>query len=359
MEQLQFQAICLFTLVLGLTASAGVQAAGQADNLFESNDLLEVTFSGPMRALSRDRADSPEERPGQLSYLAADGQTLTLEVTFEPRGNSRRDRKVCTFPPLWVHFDKSAVKGTLFEKQNKLKAVTYCRSPVSFQDYVIKEYLVYRMLNELTDASFRVRLLKITFQEADGKGKPLERYGFFIEHKKRLAKRLDMKVAEPTERISPNTLVPEQAALAELFQFMVSNTDFSFIAPPEDDTCCHNAVLFRPRDSERDDSTFMPVPYDFDRTGLVNPPNGEPALELGQRSFRDRVYRGFCRDPAYLAAALDTTRASRQALEALFTNQEELSQKAKDDVVRYLAKYYEIIDDPRRAEKALKCRGMR
>lgn len=344
-------------LVLLSISAGGVLADSAGDRLFVSNDVLEITFEGPFRALSRDRAEEPEARPGLVRYLDAEGQAQALEVNFEPRGKSRRDRTVCTFPPLWVHFDKKATKGTLFEKQKKVKAVTYCRSPQGFQDYIVKEYLVYRIFNELADASFRVRLLKISFLET-GSDKPLVRYGFFIEHKKRLAKRMDSKVAEPAGRIPHNSLEPEQAAIAELFQFMVSNTDFSFIAPPEGDSCCHNAVLFADETAEVA-VTYMAVPYDFDRTGLVSPPNGQPAEELGQRTFRDRVFRGFCRDPQYLEAAIEKTLSSREAIEQLIREQGELSQRGRDQALKYLTGYYQVIEDPKRRARMLKCRELR
>ncbi len=340
---------------------AVIETVRDPDPLFAEDALLEVTFTAPFRALSRDRADEPERRPGTLSWTDADGEQA-LPVEFEPRGKSRRDRNVCTFPPLWVHFEKDTVKGTLFKKQNKVKVVTYCRSPANFQDYVVKEYLVYRIFNELSDASFRVRLARIHYQEAGSDKKPITRYGFFIEHKKRLGKRLDLKIVDPAERIPIASLVPEQAAIAELFQFMVSNTDFSFIAPPAEDTCCHNAVLF---DAEGDAvdgvgaSRHLVVPYDFDRTGFVSPPNGAPAENLGQRTFRDRVYRGFCRSPEYLAAAIEQTQAARPAIEALVREQAELSPRSRDRALAYLASYYEILERPRDLERQLKCRPVK
>ena len=344
--------VCRAALLAGLLLPAPWGgAAGKADPLFQSDDVLPVTLQGPLQRISRDRREDPPAEDGQLIYEDAPGRRVVLDVGLTPRGKSRRDREVCTFPPLWLRFEREQVKDTLFEKQKRLKLVTYCRSPKSFQDYVIKEYLVYRIFNQLSDASFRVRLLKIAFDDSESKREPMLRYGFLIEHKKRLAKRLGRKVVEPAERIAAGALDPGQAAIAELFQFMVSNTDFSFIAPPVDDACCHNTVLF-----DGGNGRYLPVPYDFDRTGLVNPPNGVPSEGLGQRSLRDRVYRGFCRDPKYLDDAIRKTLDARQRIENLVRDQVALSERARKGALDYLAGYYAIITNPARRERALRCR---
>jgi hypothetical protein len=347
---------CRFLAAALLSVSACAVAAAETmrapDPLFDSDELLRITLTGPFRTISRDGDEDPERRPGTLSYTAADGSTVTFSAELEPRGKSRRDRKICTFPPLWVRLDKDEIDDTLFDKQKRLKLVTHCRSSKSFQDYVVKEYLVYRVFNQLTDASFRVRLLEVTYVDSE-RDDSVTRYGFFIEHKDRLAKRLGRELMEPAERIPTASLDPDQAAISELFQFMVSNTDFSMIAPPIDDVCCHNSVLF-----DAGEGMYLPVPYDFDRTGLVNPPNGLPDANLGQRSFRDRVYRGFCRDQAVADAALEKTRAKRSAIEGVIRDQRELSDRAKDQALRYIASYYDIIDDERKRARELKCRNV-
>ena len=343
--------------VAAVTFPSSVVLAAEGDPLFADNAPMKISIEAPLRALSRDKTEEGKRLPGVLSFTDVDGMPATLEIELQPRGQSRRDREVCTFPPLWLHFDKKSVKNTVFAKQNKVKMVTYCRSPKGFQDYIVKEYLVYRIFNTLSDASFRVRLLEVSFKETGSNAKPLVRYGFFIEHKKRLAKRLDLKVQEPPERISHSALEPGQAAIAELFQYMVSNTDFSFIAPPENDTCCHNAVLFG--EDDQSDPVYLPIPYDFDRTGLVDPPNGLPAAELGQRSFRQRVYRGFCRSPAYLQAAITRTLEAREDIERLIREEPALSRRAKEGALKYLASYYDVVNDPRRLERELQCRATR
>ena len=52
-----------------------------------------------------------------------------------------------------------------------------------------QEYLSYRTYNQLTDHSFRVRLLKITYKDTAGGQDPITRLGFVIEDEKRMALR--------------------------------------------------------------------------------------------------------------------------------------------------------------------------
>jgi hypothetical protein len=304
--------------------------------------------------MSRDRADNPEYRPGTLSLAGANVQAGGTEEKFEirirPRGKSRRDRSVCKFPPLRVNFKKGQVKNTLFAGQNALKLVTHCRTRDSFQRYVLKEYLVYRIFNLLTDASFRVRLLKVTYVDSERNAKPIERYGFFIEHKNRLAIRVGTTVAEPV-RIQSSELDPVQASIGELFQYLISNTDFSFLAAPPGESCCHNAILLHAQDGK-----YLPVPYDFDRTGLVDPPSALPDENLGQRSVRDRLFRGFCRPEPYLSDSVAKVRSQRSAINSLVRGQTGLKSSDQDRVLKFVDGFYRTIDDKRDRERKLKCR---
>ena len=50
-------------------------------------------------------------------------------------------------------------------------------------------------------------------------------------------------------RIEAARLEPAQAAIAEAFQYLISNTDYSFIAAPPGETCCHNAILLQGDDA--------------------------------------------------------------------------------------------------------------
>jgi hypothetical protein len=327
-------------------------AIAKADRLFASHDPIEITLSAPFRSLSRDRDDEPQDRPAILSY-AVDGETHSVAIGIRPRGKSRRDRSVCTFPPLRLNLPKSDVKGTLFAKQNKLKLVTHCRSMQSYQQYVLREYLAYRVFNLLTEASFKVRLLTVNYVDEDRNGKVTTRLGFIIEHKKRLARRLDADLIE-VERIDRARLEPAAASLAELYQFLISNTDFSFIAGPANDVCCHNVVPF-----VTTAGTVIPVPYDFDVTGLVDAPYALPQENLKQRNLKDRLFRGFCRPPPHLDNSVARAQSVRDEIYALVSDLDGLNEKSQRSVTQFIEGFYQILDEPAQYERRVvgACRG--
>ena len=93
------------------------------------------------------------------------------------RGNFRKMLINCNFPPIRLNFSKEEGAGTLFDGQDKLKLVTHCQDrEAAYEQYVLLEYLIYKMYNQLTDLSFRVRLVEMTYEDTSGKRKPMMRY---------------------------------------------------------------------------------------------------------------------------------------------------------------------------------------
>ena len=58
----------------------------------------------------------------------------------------------------------------------------------------------------------------------------------------------------------------------------------------------------------------MVVPYDFDVSGLVNPPYALPPEGLGLDTVRQRRYRGYCIHNAQALAVAAEFRAKRAGL---------------------------------------------
>jgi len=320
------------------------QTSDVPDPLFLDDAPLPVSISGPFTTLVRERSKD-DYLPGVISYNEADGTTVALDLQIRTRGHSRH--ATCDYPPVLLNLKKGQTGGTLFEQQNKLKLVIPCKYSDYWEQTVLREYLTYRILNAVTNMSFRVRLLRISFDNTQKSKEPEVRYAFLIEHKNRLAERYDLKDLK-IERTSVASIQPDRLNLTSVFAFLIGNTDFSPIAGAPDDECCHNYVLFG---NEVD--PIVAIPYDFDQSGFVDAPYAMPAKQFGIRDVKQRVYRGRCVNNEYLAGSLQRFRDNRRDIYALIEEQEGLSSAAQKAVTKYVDEFFELIDDPRKVERRI------
>ncbi len=208
--------VTISTVVL-LTTAAWAETGKAPDSLFQSDDLLRVTITAPLTTLVEERSKE-DYLPGLFQYTEADGTAVNLDLEIRTRGNFRH--KTCEFPPLRLNFKKSQTKGTLFDKQNIMKLVVHCDKSSRYEQIVLREYLIYRIFNAITDLSFRARLLRVTYVDSDERRNEQVRYAFLIEHKKRLAKRHDMKEVI-IERATTDSIQPDQLNLTSMFELLI------------------------------------------------------------------------------------------------------------------------------------------
>ena len=323
---------------------AATATAGETDPLFASFETIEITLEAPLRKLMRER-DEDEEFAGKLKYLDADGDAIELDIKLRTRGKFRASKENCEFAPLRLNFRTSQAAGTVFENQDKLKLVTHCDTrSIRYEQGLITEYLTYRLLNALTEYSYRVRLLRIRYVYSDSKSR-IDSFAFLIENDERLAARIDQDLLA-VPKLKVENLEREYTNLVSVYQFMIGNTDFSPVAGAKDDDCCHNFTPF-----SAGASGVYSVPYDFDQCGLVDVPHASPNPRF--RSVWQRLYRGRCTNNDLLPDTLELFRSKRPILEAMVTEQAELSTNQRRKNLSYLRSFYKVIDSPSQLEKRL------
>ncbi|MEJ2257310.1 MAG: hypothetical protein P8X98_09930 [Woeseiaceae bacterium] len=157
--------VLLFALAAPASLAADTKDSDTAVPLFEDNGVLDVTITAPFDNIMHTRS-LEEEMPGTLVYVdPVTGEEVSLDIEVRARGKFRRQKEICSFAPLRLDFRKS--NTTLFANSDKLKLVTHCRNgSKKYAQSVYKEYLAYRILNLLTDFSFRVRLLNVRYVDA-------------------------------------------------------------------------------------------------------------------------------------------------------------------------------------------------
>lgn len=336
-------AIALFLLAF----TTAVLSAGDPDPLFDSNEVLEVTLVAPLTSIMRNRSNDTEA-PGTLSFVDSDGVAVEFDVAIRARGHFRRRPDICEFAPLRLNFKKSQTKNTLFDHQDKLKMVTHCQSSSPrYDQFVIKEYLAYRVLNVISDHSFRARLLRVKYVDEDRGNSERSRLAMFIEHEDKLAKRLGTTVLK-TRMVTFASLQPEHANLMSLFHYFIGNTDYSPISGSEGENCCHNHTLF---DSAGD--FILSVPYDFDMSGFVNAPHSGSNPRFKLRNVRQRLYRGRCVNNVHLAASLERFFSQRTTIVDMINTQKLMKTSVRKDLLSFVRKFFDSLDSPKKIDKKL------
>lgn len=328
-----------------LFSSAEAQEIGAPDTLFQSDEILDVRIVAPVSKLVSERPID-EELPGTFQYTNSTGETVEFDIKLRARGKFRRDKENCRFPPLRLNFAKSQTKGTLFHKQKKVKLVTHCQNSAKYAQVLLREYIAYRFLNVMTDASFRVRLLRITYVENERSKADDVRYGFIIEHKDRLAKRMGKTILE-IPGTSPRSLNPEYANTISLYHYLIGNTDFSSVRGPKGELCCHNHVLFG-----NEGEPVWSVPYDFDQAGLVGAPHAEPNPQLKIRTVKQRLYRGRCIHNDYVEATVADYQGKREELFQIIDELEVASDRSVKSMTSYIEKFYKVLDSQKQVTNA-------
>jgi hypothetical protein len=319
-------------LALTLLALGPLASPAFSSPLFDDDSVIEIRLSGPLRTLARDKKRA--ERVEFPFLLSVNG--LDIPVDIRVRGKSRIT--ACGFPPLRLRFPVEGTSQTVFAGQDKLKLVTHCKSNrQASENNLLEEYLAYRIFNLIADAGYRVRLLRIQYEDTDGGLKHLDRpyYGFLIESDRELAARVNGDVSTisgvPYSRLNDN-----QTALVYVFQYLIGNTDWSLIRGDGEDVCCHNVHLI-----EKNGGLY-PIPYDFDFSGLVNARYAKPNTVIGTNRVTQRTYRGYCKLPMdRIATALETITARREPILSLAEQSPVVGNEDTDSRVRYIDHFFE------------------
>jgi hypothetical protein len=315
----------------------------ELEPLFTSSEPLELTIISDFRSLlaNKDEED-PEYYPAELILNGPDTSGLTFEMKIKARGISRRNFDFCTFPPILLNFKKKETKETVFEGQNKVKLVTFCKDMNSFEDYVLKEYLTYKFFNILTDTSLQVRLALITYQNMNNEKVLAERFGFLIEDIDHMARRVGGK---EIDLLLPNHDLCEPVSLDRfmIFQYFIGNTDW-WIARP----ALHNVKLISVNSSPP-----IPIPYDFDYCGLVNTNYATPEDNLPIRSVTQRYFRGFCRRPGTYEKTIQVYLDRKEQIYRLAREFPYLSDGPRKVMIKYIDQFYDIITDPKQVRKRI------
>ena len=235
-----------------------------------------------------------------------------------------------------------------------MKLVGVCKLGQTYwEQYVLAEYLVYRMFNLVSPVSFRVRLAKVTYVDTSGEDDTFIRYGFIIEDNDALATRSGGRKIDwdPGGDFHPAQLDKHQAIAIDVFQYMIGNTDWSGVR-------MHNMELI-----QIPPFRYPTVPYDFDFSGIIETRYARPDDQLPIRSVRQRIFRGLCpeqvgRTPQDYESVYEEFRQNQEGFYDLWRQQADLDEDRLEETLEYLDEFFETLADPGRIKDRMidRCR---
>lgn len=328
----------LFLAVLGTTVSAQQEyppsyedTVEVYEDLFYLEEPLDLTLEFNIKEFKKTRRKG-DYHPAMMTNHVTDSFEVNHKVRVRARGEYRRDN--CTWPPYWVNIRYAGIETDELRNVRKMKVVTRCSGAALYKDYVLKEYLVYKIYNLLTPYSFNTRLAKITYIDTGSKKrKTWSDWCFLIEPEEMLADRLNVQPIK-NDRFSLRTVNPETLDLMALFQYMIGHGDYSI-------TGRHNVKIITLKEpGENDPKGFIPVPYDFDYCGLINAHYAVPGPTLGIHSVTERYYLGACRSNEEHMKTIKFLAEYQDEIVDLIMNFEYLDEEVRLDMVAYIVSYF-------------------
>jgi len=346
LKHLKTQWLCLlaFTLccpVLVFAQSTATPARPHGDSiswldhllLEDSIGILEVRLETDLKNLMRNKADE-KYQPAVFKYKNKAGEEKVYNAEVKPRGKTRKE--ICVHPPLKLKIKKADLTNAGMLPFNEMKIVWECKPSGAFEQYLYKEYLAYRLYNRVTSASFRAKLLKINLVDTNSPTKVIEKIGFIVEDEDQVADRLTS--LEMAERPKDSKQFARQHFLNfVLFEYMIGNTDWAF-------GNMHNSRFFEHITSKK----VIPVPYDFDYSGLVNAPYAIPHESLPIQNVRERYFKGGVVNAPEGMILRKQFLDSKPAVLDCINNFPHFDKFTKQDVIDFILEFYRELEDEKR-----------
>ncbi len=323
----------LLLLSIGSSADSGTPQQSIFDILHQQ-EILKVSLELPLQYLNENRRDT-NDHTAKFSFVTPDGQVQEWKAEVSLRGRFRRMR--CTeIPPLKIKFKKKHLSKAGLAAYNDMKLVAYCKDDSeASKAALIKEYLAYKLYNEVTTASYRVQLIEITYKDIYNDQSKTQ-YAFLIEDTAQLRARLGAQKATQFRYLTPDIFQEKARRDVAMFQYLIGNTDWDFKGPRN--------VKYLVKEEK-----IIPVPYDFDFSGFVYAPYALLTSIYGQTSLKDRVWLGFDEDRYLLKAPKKRFAELESTFQQIIKQTKLLDKESRKELTTYVSAYFKddlIIDEP-------------
>jgi len=311
-------------------------------SFFDNDDPLNLTLKYDITSFIKNKYKGDYLDAVLILHLS-ETDSIVKNIRLKARGNFRRGH--CFFPPIYLNFKTDPIQNTELENINKVKLVTHCSTSKTYKNYIFKEYLAYRVYNQLSDNSFRVKLVNVNYIDTGKKGRNYREVGFLIEPMELLVKRTNSVEVNP--RIVKGIDVKEEDMdRVAVFEYFIANTDWRIKTG-------HNMKYIK--NIEELTTKVIPVPYDFDYSGFVNASYAIPQEWTSLEKVTQREYLGYCRNSDNnLLQAIDQFLQNKEAIYSLINGLQLLSEKERKQLQDFVTGFYKGAESPGRLLSTLK-----
>ena len=322
----------VFLFIVTVTSSYATSTIKESSIFDELSyqEELEVTLEMDMNAVFGNRRND-DKHPTTFSYLDKNGIQKSWNINVKLRGKFRRI-KCEAMAPLKLNFKKDDLKAAGLAKFDDMKLVNHCvADKQEAKEFLVKEYLAYKIYNQLSEESFRVQFLKITYKDSKTGSEKIQ-WGFLIEDTAEMRARINAEKIEKIYNTPRDSYNEKELLTASLFQYMIGNADWSHGK-------IHNVKLVKKN------SKITIVPYDFDFSGLVKASYTRINTELGMTSTVDRIYLGFETDVIQTPETLELFYNKKNSIVKTIKNCKLLPARDRRGMIRYINNFYIDIDN--------------
>lgn len=303
-------------------------------SFFDADEPLKITLKYDITSFIRHKAKG-EYLPAELAIYPTGSDSIVKNIRLKARGNFRRGH--CFFPPIYLNFKTDPIDKTELEGIRKVKMVTHCSSSKSYQSYVMREYLAYKLYNILSDNSFRVRLLDIDYIDTGKKKRHYQQIGFLIEPVELITKRLNA-IEVKSDVVLGKDVLPDEGTLVALYEYFVGNTDWRFKGG-------HNMKYIKAMDVVS--NYLIPLPYDYDHAGIVNTSYAMPQEWSSAEKITERDYLGYCQeDVNNYRQAIDLFNKNEDKIISTIETFEYLGKRDKREVLNFVNEFFRMAENP-------------
>lgn len=326
--------LLLIGMIWGWFVSGIAQELSQKvyPSFFNSEEVMRMSLYFDISTHIRKKSET--YCASKVVFYYAQNDSVELDVRCRARGNYRKDN--CFFPPVMMNFRPD----TLFTEDGyitKLKLVTHCINNKAYKEYMLEEYLIYKLWELISPYALRTRLCDIQYFDVGERGRGYQALGFLIEPVYVMTQRTNT-IEVQGEYFKDHEINAMDADRVAFFNYMIGNTDWRIKSG-------HNILFIKRFGHRRQEVTS--IPYDFDHAGFVNASYAKPSEWSRAKQVTERDYTGRCRDydDNYYVLIEEFLAVEEQVYETIL-NFEHLDLKDRKHLHRFVEGFYRSIKKP-------------